>query len=341
MSRLTRTMRKVIGQDSSVEQRARGLRNMLRFRLGRPITRRDFYASPQGDGSRLGIMAVGGCDAGTAVGAGPMLARSRHRPVCVAWIGRAPETRSDLLVQTLNPPDPAVTREVSEMLGLDPDYFNPRLFASEFTPPNQGGIGRFPVEAVVLSISTDTSRTLYRHREHGFLVDPGGWWLAGEMGEVLADKTIVKWFAQNFEKIGRISLEDSMSNFERIVNEVRRGSGAYVVVMNVLSVDPGSAALDYKFSNSPNRVRRREFNIALAELADRLDFPVLDVDRIAKSTGIAGQADFVHYTPDQKRLITQDLIRILSAAGLVPERQRRPGSRDRGERSRPVERGAD
>lgn len=341
MTRFVSKVRKAIGQDSTMERQARNMRNLVRFRLGRPISRRDFYASPQGDGSRLGIMAFGACDVGAVVGAGPLLARNRNRPVCVAWLGRAPEVRSDLLIQTLDPPDPSLTRDVAERLGLSSEYFSPRLFASAFTPPNQSGIGEFPVDVVVLSTSIDTARTLYRHREHGFLVDPGGWWLASEMGGVLADKTIVKWFAQSFEKIGRIGLQDSMANFERIVTEIRKGSGAHIVMMNVLSVDPGSGALDYKFSNSPNRVRRREFNIALAELADRLDFPVLDVDRIAKSTGIAGQADFVHYTPDQKRLISQDLIRILSAAGLVPDRQRRPGSRDRGERSRPVERGAD
>ena len=37
----------------------------------------------------------------------------------------------------------------------------------------------------------------------------------------------------------------------------------------------------------------------------------LDVDRLAKQEGISGQADFVHYTLDQKRLIAAELISIL------------------------------
>ena len=90
-------------------------------------------------------------------------------------------------------------------------------------------------------------------------------------------------------------------------------------MMNVLTVDPGSTALDYKHANSPNRLRRREFKEAFAYLGQRMEFPVLDIDRLAKASGISGQADFVHYTSDQKRLISQEFARILVDAEVVGE----------------------
>lgn len=326
MSRLSRTIRKVIGTDSALERQARSVRNLVKYRMGKTISRRDLFISPKGSGQPLGVLLMGGCDVTAAIGAGPRLARNPTRPFCMAWIGTAPESRSDLLVQTLSPPDPALTRDVRDRLDLVPDYFDPRPFMKQLKPPHQAGIAPFPVEAVVLSISVDTSRTMYRHREHGFLVDPGGWWLSGDMGEVIADKSAMMWFAKNFEKIGRIDLEDSMKNFERIIGEIRKASGAHVIVMNVLSVDPGTGSLDYKFANSPNKIRRREFNIALNELSQTLDFPVLDVDRIAKGCGIAGQADFVHYTQEQKRMIASEFTAMLAEAGLV-EPVRRSRSR--------------
>lgn len=317
MTSPVKILRKVAGRHSMVEQQARSLRNMIRFKAGRPIVRRDFYVAPGKVGPPLGIMAMGGCDTRAVVGAGPILKKTHPGTVCVTSLGSAQDTRSDFMLQTLAPPTEEMTAEVTARLDLAPGYFQPRLFGSHFELARQAGVGPFPVSAVVLSISTDTARTLYRHREHGFLVDPGGWWLAGDVGNVLADKSVLRWFATTFQKAGRISIEESMANFERIIGEIRLRSGAYVAMMNVLSVDPGRGALDYKFSNNPHRHRRREFNIALAELGRRLDFPILDVDRITKQVGIAGQADFVHYAPEQTAAIADEFAAMLRDAGVV------------------------
>jgi hypothetical protein len=174
---------------------------------------------------------------------------------------------------------------------------------------------------VVLSTSTDSSRSLYRHREHGFLVDPGGWWLHDKMESVLGDLDTVKWFAANFQKVGRLSVQDSMENLQRIVTNVREQTGAFVVVLNMLTVDPGRTAMDYKQANSPHRLRRREFVLALDELADRVGFAVMDIDRITKAEGISGQADFVHFTRDQKKAIAEEFVRILDDAGVLEGRR--------------------
>jgi hypothetical protein len=315
--RALKVVRRYDGETRTVEKAARSMRNAAKFRSGRPVRRRDVFAIRKGSSERFGVYGFGGCDILSIVGAGPELASRVDGSFCIGSFGKADHTRSDVLLQTLNPPNPSLTQDVSERLGLIDTYFTPTLFEPTFPIPHQVGIGEFPKNVVVLSTSADSSRTLYRNREHGFLVDPGGWWLTTDMGDVLNDLSAVKWFASNFVKARRIEVDESMSNFAQIITELRDRTGAFVVMMNVLTVDPGSSSLDYKHANSPNRVRRREFGLAATELAADMDLPLLDVDRMTKEMGISGQADFVHYTPDQNALISREFSQLLIDAGVV------------------------
>ena len=293
------------------------MRNAAKFRTGRPMRRQDVYAVRKGSGRRVGIYGMGGCDLDSIVGSGPILANHIDGTLCVGRFGAADHTRSDLLVQTLNPPNATVTSEVIERLDLAEDYFSPVLFEPKFRVPHQSAIGEFPKTAVVLSMSADSSRTLYRHREHGYLVDPGGWWLSTDMGDVLSDLSAVEWFSSNFVKARRIDVAESMENYSQIISELRARTGAFVVMLNVLTVDPGTSSLDYRHANSPNRVRRREFGLAATELAAEMGFPLLDVDRLTKEMGISGQADFVHYTDEQRQHIAREFASLLLDAGVV------------------------
>lgn len=315
--------RSIVGERGTVETTVRNIRNAVRFQIGKPVQRTDLFAWKNGRGPRFGVYTFGGCDVAAVLGAGPALARRLGGTVCLGSFANAPATRSDVILQTLDPPPDQLTADVAQRLDLPDGYFSPRVFAPDFEVPNLLGAGRFPTKVVVLSLSSDISRTLYRHREHGYLVDPGGWWLASEMKDVLDDLSAAKWFASQFRKAGRLKVEDSMANFAKIITEIRHRTGAFVVVMNVLNVDPGRVALDYQRSSSPNRARRREFCLAITDLARELDFPVLDVDRIAKHHGISGQVDFVHYTPPQKQLISQEFARLLVDAGVVGGERRR------------------
>lgn len=310
-------VRRLQGEQRTVEETARSIRNAARFRAGKPIRRRDMYAVRRGSGERFGVYGAGGCDLRSIVGAGPQLAQRVAGSFCITSFGKAHRTRSDIFLQALEHLDPSTTREVSERLDLTDDYFSPLLFEPTFRVPHQWGIGEFPKNVVVLSIAADSSRVAYRHREHGYLVDPGGFWLTSDMGDVLSDLSVVKWFASNFEKTGRIGVAESMANYTRIISELRHRSGAFVVMLNVLTVDPGSTALDYNHANSPNRVRRREFGMAARDLASKMNVPLLDVDRLTKEMGISGQADFVHYTSEQKALIAEEFAGLLIDANVV------------------------
>ena len=80
---------------------------------------------------------------------------------------------------------------------------------------------------------------------------------------------------------------------------------------DTLTVDPGRHVFDYKLSHSPHRTRRREFALGLIELARKMDFSIIDVDRTIKGVGVAGLGDFVKFMPLQKKAIGEEVVRVL------------------------------
>ncbi len=127
----------------------------------------------------------------------------------------------------------------------------------------------------------------------------------------------MKWFARNFQKTRRLTLDESMANFEKIVTVVRQQLGAEVVLFNTLTVDPGRHVFDYKLSHSPHRTRRREFALGLIELSQKMDFSIVDADRILKGVGVSGLGDFVKYMPNHKKAIGEEFVRVLRDRELV------------------------
>lgn len=317
-----KAVRRLLGQKSSLELQSRSMMNLARYRSGKPIIRSGLFAVHNGGGEKFGILGVGACDVQSVLAAGPSLGRMHSGPLCIYSGTPTSQVRSDLILQTLDPPPREATREVIERLNLQPDYFAPTAFEPGFTPRNQAGIGSFPTKVVVLSVSTDAGRSIYRHREHGFKVDPGGWWL-DDKDDALDDLERARWFGTTFKKLGRINVDESMDNYRRLITAFRERLGAFVVLLNVLTVDPGKVALDYQHANSPNRLRRREFVLALADLAREMDFPVLDIDRLTKEVGISAQADFVHYTAEQRQLIGAEFAKVIVEAGLIGDGTRK------------------
>ena len=124
--------------------------------------------------------------------------------------------------------------EVNTNLRLPPTYFQGTLFEPRFTVSGlPGGQTTFPKTVVVLSILPDLTRTVYRHREAGFLVDPGPAWL-NNVKAALEDLSFVRWFNEAFERVGRISVEGFAQNYRRLIPLIRHETGAAVLVFNSL-----------------------------------------------------------------------------------------------------------
>lgn len=317
VGRTRRTIRRLAGHDSAVEKRIRDARNLALYRTQGSLRRTQVYASRGSSTERFGIYGYGGCDVWSIVEAGPPLTRKIEQTLAIAAPGRGQFTRSDLLLQAFEGVDTELTRETVERMSLDPIAFEPVLFEESFFVPEYEGLGEYPKNVVVLTTSTDMTRTLYRHREHGFLADPGGGWLDTDLSGTLANLDAIKWFSKNFRKVGRLKVEDSMANLHRLITLIRTHLRAEVVVFNALTVDPGRNVLDYSLSESPHDMRRRQFFHTTVELARELDFPIIDVDRIVKGAGTSGLANFVKFTAEHKRLIGAELVRVLREREIV------------------------
>ncbi|MFN2487941.1 MAG: hypothetical protein ABR609_15305 [Acidimicrobiia bacterium] len=273
------------------------------------------------EAKRVGIYLRGGCDVPAVFGVAKMMRASVTGTLAI-W--RDPVhitgTRSDLLLQALDGIDPSATsaiEEVSKRLQLRRGYFNPRFFDPTFTVRRQEALGPFPKSVVVLSVGSDYTRRLYRHREHGFLVDPGGFWLGNNIESAIADPDSVKWFAKTFKSVGRLSVEQFHASFGRLVSEVKARANAHVAVFNVLTVNPLERTHNYGLIDEHDTSRRRDFIIALAELSRELDFDVIDVDRALKLHGLNGQVDFAHITEAQFAPITAECYRVFRQRELI------------------------
>lgn len=270
---------------------------------------------------RVGIVLRGGCDLPSMFAAAPFIQQHLTGTVGIFKQGTGGELgahRSDQILQTLKDVPAEVTETVRERLRLEPSYFSPHLFEDkEFEIDGFPQFGRFPKSVVVLSIGSDLVRTMYRHREYGFLVDPGGFWLGQLVDRVIPDPAVAKWFKDNFENVGKISLEESRENYRQIIPMIRDRTGAEVIMYNTLVVDPGSATHNYQLLNPALTLRRREFQVSLMELSEELDFPILDVDRILKSQGVQEQVDFAHVPFSQMQPIGREAHRILTELGVV------------------------
>lgn len=314
LARGVRAWRTLAGKDTAVER-------FLRHQYGRATSRRerkysgkDYTIFWSGSGrQRTGIFMHGGCDLPSLFTAVPAMQRVLDGRCCLLRHGSISDSVSPLLLQALETDWPAeVTRPVREKLQLSPDYFLPRLFEPTFTVQGPAGPETFPKNVIVLSIGPDVVRTLYRHRVHGYYVDPGGFWLNQDMRQVLADLSVATWFRKEFIPSGKVSVEAFSANFERIITLLREKTRAHILVMNVLTVEPGSRTHNYRFVQNAGEIRRRQFNLALVDLARRLDFCIVDVDRALKQAGLRDtQVDFAHYPDEVYPYIGREVFRIL------------------------------
>ncbi len=267
---------------------------------------------------RRGVLLKGGCDLPSVFTAGPLLREGIKGTVAISrHIGGTGGNRSDQILQTLEDLDPVAIAETRKMLDMNEDYFSPTFFNRTFRIPKLPQAGEFPKTVVILSIASDETRQMYRHREHGFIADPGGWWLNQDLDRVLEDLEVVEWFRKTFKRIGRMSVDDFRKNNSRLVREIRERVGADVIYYNTMGLDPANPTHNYQLVKTAHSVRRREFNIALAELSHELGFSIVDVDRILKTAGVEEQVDFAHFPVDRMAPLGAEAFRIMRRTELI------------------------
>jgi hypothetical protein len=245
---------------------------------------------------KTGIYLRGACDLDGLFAAVPMFREQVRGTLCMF---RAPggisSARADVLLQTLQGIPPEITEETLRRLRLPNGYLSPDLFDPTFEPKAVQQFGPMPKSIVVLSLAPNVTRTLYRHREHGFLIDPGGSWLNQNVDVALEDKETIAWFAKNFQKVGRLTVDQFSEHLTTLVHELRSRTGAEIVMTNLLTVEPSDRTHNFQLRPHPEGLRRRQFNLALVDLSRELGIHVLDIDRALKRKGIDPSIDFAHF----------------------------------------------
>jgi len=309
--------RAAAGRDSRVEKAARRAYAAARFRLTGDYTARSMTIFKRGSGGRrIGIYMLGACDLPAVFAAKPFIAADLDGICCIVRDGDVSDARSDLLLQTMDGIVPETVRPAIERLRLAPDAFEPRLFRPTFDVPYLPGFGEFPKTVTVLSIAADLSRTLYRHKQHGYLVDPGGLWLKHDLAAAAGKPDRVGWVLRHFNRVDRLTVDDFHRNLGQVITHVR-AMGSTVLVFNSPVVSPADLTYNYQFLRNPMVIRLREFNDALADLAAMHDISVVDVDRILKEEGVRDQIDFAHFPLERMIPIAREVHRILRARELL------------------------
>ena len=212
-------------------------------------------------------------------------------------LDREPGARSDLLLQQAEgAAAPASWRG---------DGMGEWARAALAPPPTQF-LNR-PRDVVVLSLQPDLVRTLWRHRESGYLVDP-----PPGLPEAWGDAQ-KQWFSGQFAPTGLLPVAEFKENFSRLIRVVKERLGAHVLVFNCSTLDPDDDTCNYHGREDTLALRTHRFNLALMEISMEEGISIIDVERLISEMG-GGQhvIGILRYSGAACEEIYQECLRVLA-----------------------------
>ena len=326
-----KTMRRIAGPNNALERFVRdryltSLRTKVKKETGPGYVQHSggsfvIMKSTVDPEPQVGIMLRGGCDLPSIFVSAPLIREKLRGTVALykdEYGGQAGASSTKQLLQTLDGIPREHLEEGRRWLRLGPKVFEPHLFEpGNFSIHGFPEFGTYPKSVIVLSTGSDLARTLHRHKEYGYLVDIGGWWLNQSLEKAIHDTAALNWFKENFESIGKTKVEEYYTNMEKIIGILRERTGAHIVVLNSLVVDPMKPTHNYQLLNQAHSRRRRDFHLALTELSSKLDFHIIDVDRALKRQGVREQVDFAHFPVEGMMPIAEQAYRIFRELEVV------------------------
>jgi lysophospholipase L1-like esterase len=165
-------------------------------------------------------------------------------------------------------------------------------------------------DAIVLSIQPDLTTTLERHKREGFLL------YASERGSWSAEDK--QWLKSDFEPVANLDVAESMANFTTLVEKIREGSEAPILIYNMSPVMPGEAIHCHQGFSDAYSTRIRRFNLGLIDLSERTGVSIIDVESLLarKGTDIL-KLDALHLTPAGYRIVAEEVVRVLGDLGVL------------------------
>ncbi len=178
-------------------------------------------------------------------------------------------------------------------------------------------------DVLVLSVLTDYTQGLYRHRDLGLIApwhqynldatDPDNWpWLKRRFGREGVDRAFLEWFAAEFEFLGGITVDRFQENIRWLAGTVP--DGARLVLLN-------GAEVPIQRPTEPDRhLHHQTMNAALTQVVAELpNASVCDVRAFVLSPDDL-MSDIRHYRRHVYLQMAEE-IRAVGASGLTPQRR--------------------
>jgi hypothetical protein len=193
------------------------------------------------------------------------------------------------------------------------------LALGSYSLPSQFSQAMFEADAdaFILSLQPDIANFLFRHRVEGHLFCPNS-----HEGWPTEDQ---RWLRQNFVETAPLDVEQSMRNFERIIERLRERRDAPILIYNLSAVVPGEWVHTYEGLGEIYSTRIRHFNLGLTDLSRRTGISIVDVDMIVARGGADRlKIDALHLTAEGCRLVAEEVLRILEDLGLLTVAEMQP-----------------
>jgi len=225
--------------------------------------------------------------------------RTSH-PGCTARVKHETFTRSDALLQA----DGAI-----------PEAFSSRsLPLAAYPLESQFSRAIFETEAdvIVLSIQSDITTGLLRHRKESFLfyASEAQQWSVGDQ----------QWLKSDFEPLGNLEVAESMANFASIIERIRNQSEAPILIYNMSPITPGEKIHCYQGIGESYSTRIRKFNVGLVDLSEKTGVSIIDIDSLLARKGADDlKLDTIHLTAPGYRLVAEEVVRVLADLGVLDE----------------------
>jgi hypothetical protein len=220
-----------------------------------------------------------------------------ERPDVLARIKHETWTRSDALL--------ALDGRIPEELAVR----DPPLGYYPLTSQFQTQIFDTKADAFILSIQPDVATGLLRHKSAHYLFYPSE---ASKWSE--QDRL---WLKASFQSLGHLTVEQSIGYLTAIVERIRTGSDAPILIYNLSPVVPGESVHCYREMGEilSNRIRR--FNLGLVALSEGTGISVVDVDSLLARRGADElKVDAMHLTAKGYELVSREVVRLLDDLGL-------------------------
>ncbi len=167
-------------------------------------------------------------------------------------------------------------------------------------------------DAVVLSLLPEVMTELFRHRHEDYLLYPS------ELSSWAdADRA---WFRAEFEPLGLLSVDESMTNLEAIIEKIRAIRDVPILIYNLSPFIPGEIVHCYQGFDETFSTRARRFNLGLIELSRRTGVSIVDVEMLlARHDAERLKIDAMHLAAEGYELLAREVVTILGDLALLEQ----------------------